>query len=358
MAQPSQPAQRPGTPDGEVGVGWSERFLFASRDAEADFIRQSMQDIQVIQGKNRRKGHAKVVRRAFHAKLHAGIVNARFVVAAEIPQWLRVGLFQPGRCYRAMVRFSNASGLIQADQAKDLRGLAVRIYDDDGRPHDFLGTNAAASHERNAFQFMEFAKAAAGSRLLLIPRLLWVFGLRETWRMLSTVSRQFRHRVLSLSSERYWSRAPYAFGPVALKFIWSPGAGAPNVPIPAQGDQYLRQGLADQLKLGPIHFDFQVQPWVSDLLTPIEDASVEWLETDTAPITLGQLILPAQDLDSEAARGAAELVEQASFNPWTTTAPFRPLGSQNRARKRVYRASSDLRHAPPAGSKCPFSKWL
>ena len=352
------------------GVGWTEEFLYGSQRAESEFINQAVTDINTVQRTNKRKNGCPV-KRGFHAKMHAGITNCQFSVAADIPAQLQVGFLQPGKQYDAMLRLSNASGVIQADTAHDLHGLAVRITDDAGAAHDFLGTSAAASHTRDAVQFMEFAKASSGSKLLLIPRLIWAFGLRETLRMLKTASGQVKRPVVSLCMERYWSRAPYAFGDTAVKFIWAPTADAA---MSSPGPSYLREELVERLKQGPVTFDLQVQLWVSDVLTPIEDNAIEWKESDAPPITIGRLTIPQQDLNSADALAANALVEQELFSPWNTTPEFRPLGSQNRARKWVYKSSADLRNltsqltengcpmntepVQPPDAKCPFKGGL
>ena len=129
----------------QPGIGWTEEFLFGSQDAENEFITHAMTDINSVQVKNKRKGKADRIRRAFHAKVHAGIKNAKFHVNADIAPNLQSAFLTPGAIYDAWLRFSNASGLLQPDSAKDLRGLVAGIFDNDGIRHDFLGTSAAAS---------------------------------------------------------------------------------------------------------------------------------------------------------------------------------------------------------------------
>ena len=62
-----------------------------------------------------------------------------------------------------MVRFSNAAGTGQPDTKPDLRGVALRVQVSPEESHDLLMTNFPVSHARNARQFVEFAKATAGS---------------------------------------------------------------------------------------------------------------------------------------------------------------------------------------------------
>lgn len=75
------------------------------------------------------------VLRGVHAKSH-GCVSAAFIVNEDLPEALRVGLFQtPGHAFAAHVRFSNASVLLDHDLSggkNGSRGMAVKVFDVDG----------------------------------------------------------------------------------------------------------------------------------------------------------------------------------------------------------------------------------
>ena len=78
------------------------------------------------------------VLRGVHPKSH-GCVDAKFVVNSRLPRELRAGLFrQPGKAYKAKIRYSNADVLILPDVLKDeanpanvnvnrSRGMALKI---------------------------------------------------------------------------------------------------------------------------------------------------------------------------------------------------------------------------------------
>src|SRR4051794_39122547 len=127
---------------------WREEYLGGCQFAEAELIRKFMVEINEVQANNKARGHFPTAGRAFHAKTHAGISNARFTVLRELPEQFITGFLQPGKDYQAIVRFSNASGIPQPDTKKDLRGVAIRVLSDGGEAQDFLMTNAAASHAR------------------------------------------------------------------------------------------------------------------------------------------------------------------------------------------------------------------
>lgn len=332
-----------------AGTGWQEVYLGGSKEAEDEMIRRQFAPaINRIQRDIRRTGGQGNFTRAQHGTLIAATKNARFEVSPDVPGDLQVGIFRPGRQYAAHVRFSNASSIEQGDSVPDLRGAAVRVIDDDGKPHDFLMTNAPFSHARDARQFMVIASAAVrvgrpaalwkvrawrmAAGLVRVARRL---GVKEAMRVLRTTRAQTSRPVASLATQRYWSRAPFAFGAVAVKLMLDPLAVADEGASPD-----LREELVSRLRAGDVRFDFKVQRYVDAASTPIEDATVEWKEEIAPFVTIARLIIPRQELDP-----ASEAdIEGYAFNPWNgASAEFRPLGSMNRARQVVYSASAKMR---------------
>jgi catalase len=328
--------------DTEPGLGWKETYLLGSQASEETLIRKFVTDINKIQVENRDRAHAPGILRAFHAKIHVGTTSARFEVLPDIPAKLRIGFLQPNRYYNAHVRLSNASGTVQPDAKRDLRGIAIRISLEDGHWQDLIMTNAAASHGRDAIQFMEFAKAAAGSKLTMLPKLVWRIGLLETIRMILTVIRQTSRPVASLATEQFWSRAPYALVPYALKFSLKPKDSVKQN-IREAGDNYLREDLQKRLAAGEILFDLNVQLWRNEKQTPIEDSSKEWSEFRSRPITIARLRILQQELATPEANLEKARIDNLAFNPWNTVSEVRPLGSMNRARQLVYQSSAARR---------------
>jgi hypothetical protein len=323
---------------------WREEYLGGSAAAEAIIVRDLASQIMQVQYFLQKSSGAPSVLRGFHAKAHAGITNAELRVSGDLPPEFQVGFLKPGTTYTTTVRFSNASGSVQPDSARDMRGIALRVHVSPGEVHDFLMTNGPASHARNAPQFIAFARAMAGNKLLTIPRLLFGLGLSETIRIFRNIVSVTAHPVRSVATERYWSRSPILCGTSPIKFMLVPAAKAD-----AQFDQdssdpdYLRAELVRRLASGPVTFELKFQKYVDAIKTPIEDGSVEWREQDAPPCTVAQLVIPRQDLTTAAATNVTQQVDDLEFNPWHTTEEFRPLGNLNRARHVVYAASADHR---------------
>jgi len=301
-----------------------------------------------------------MLKRGFHAKGTG--VRAKFQVRSDIPKHLQVGLFQAGATYDALVRFSNARGEVLGDLSKDQRGVAIRLKTnpgeslspgDDSNIQDFLMTNTPISFARNPVQFIEVGEILLGGIGGVVPRLVTKYGFKEARRILGV----FLAPVISfnpLQMNTYWSRTSYKFGDYAVRYLIQPSLGSKTwstarqltevlrsvtqgVP---QREHYLREKLRAALREGEVRFDFCVQLFVDEKRTPIEDAYIEWKESDSPPIPIATLILPEQAADLQLEQD----MEQMAFNPWNTN-ELTPLGLINLARKNVYDASAVHRGA-------------
>ncbi len=135
------------------------------------------------------------VLRGVHAKSH-GCVSAAFIVNEDLPEDLRVGLFEtPGRAFAAHIRFSNASVTLDHDLAggkNGSRGMAVKVFDvdgpmldqDDGRNNqDFLMINTPEFAFANVRDYHRLNKAlmthevGADPSLFFAPLELFKMGL-------------------------------------------------------------------------------------------------------------------------------------------------------------------------------------
>jgi catalase len=328
---------------------WQEEYEGGSPEQEQAVFEQLAQRIRDVQLKNKEKSGGNQILRTFHAKIVVGVVDAKLRVRADMPADLQVGYFQPRKEYAATVRLSNANGTRRSDFQRDMRGAALRIAVSGSEAHDLLMTSFPVSHARDARQFVAFAEAVAGSKLLVVPRLLVSVGPFEMIRMFRNVAKATGHAVRSLALETYWSRGAILWGDAGpVRYQLRPARGAPDAPPASQTDpDYLRHEMTDRLGRGDVVFDFLLQRYVDKEHTPIEDGAVEWTEASSPPIPVATLTIPRQDINTAAARANEQAIDQLAFNPWRTTGEFRPLGNTNRARKAVYLASSTHRLGRP-----------
>ncbi|MBX7116995.1 MAG: catalase [Myxococcaceae bacterium] len=314
--------------------------------ARFEMLSKQITDIQ-----KRRMERAGQPFRAVHRKAIAA-AKAELRIGNDAPEALRVGLFKAPATHACWVRFSNGSGSHQADRKQDVRGIAVKVFDVPGpkalpgaqaTTQDFLAIQIPATPFKNAEEFVAFVRGAAQPATLL-PKLVGEFGLVATVKMVAKLAGTARYKVDSFATARFFSALPIRFGPYAVKYAFVPRQEA-GAAVAHTGDDFYRADLVKRLAAGPLLYDLKVQPFVDEKRTPIENAAIEWRESDSAYLKVAELYLPQQDIASAEGGALAERVEAASFDPWHALEEHRPLGAMMRARGVAYFDSTQQRKA-------------
>ncbi len=286
--------------------------------------------------------------RALHRKQ---LVAARgsLEVLGSIPAFARHGLFAAPGTYETHVRLSNGGMDRAPDKMPDIRGFALRVLGVHG--DSALGNGPAKSQdftlinqEQFAFpksaEFVDFVVAASNGNGALLKFLFQRYGLlggpARLLKMLKTVGRPFG----GFATEPLFSAVPMACGPYAVRVRLVPSPDNGSATPGAKADW--GADFSARLKRQSLSWDLQLQPFVSEALTPIEDASVNWPSPYS---TVARLTVPQQDTASAAGTALAAEAEAAVFDPWQALAAHRPLGDVQRARKVVYFVSQKGRGA-------------
>jgi len=283
------------------------------------------------------------VKRDAHAK-HHGLVRAELTVHEALPPELAVGVFQTPRTYRAYVRFSNSVGNIGDDHEPQTRGMAVKLLGVPGEKllpderhattQDFVLLNNPEFPVADLDEYIRFMKAVfSGSPIWFFLPSLNPFRWRI--RELLIVMAMRNRKVSSPLTTQYYSATPYLLGDRPIQFSLRPTSMA-REPIPDSPD-YLREAMRGTLAQGDASFEFLVRFRASED-EPIEDPRIPWKGQWRSVATLR---IPRQTFLSPA---QLELAENISFTSWHSLPEHRPLGSINRARKRIYQAISQYRH--------------
>lgn len=315
-------------------------------DEETRFEDYARQFAEMQRRKSARHGRG----RALHRKQ---ILALRGVleVFTDLPPWARHGLFATPGPRDAWVRLSNGGPDRAPDAAPDIRGFAIKAFGVKGpgalgQPEvdhqDFLLINHSAFAFPKSDEFVGLVMAASRGNGALLKHLLSRYGLVGGLRLAARFAKTMGQKFSGFATETFYSAAPLACGPYACRVRLLP----PPAERPAHGaDRDWARDMMARLEHDTLGYELQLQFFVDESVTPIEDASVDWPEEAAPYVPVGRLHLPSQWFDDVAAADFAAQVENAVFDPWSGLLDHRPLGDVMRARKVVYFASEKGRDA-------------
>jgi len=283
----------------------------------------------------------------FNQPKSVACLKADFSVEADLPAELRVGLFANPQSYPAWIRFANASN--KPDTEKDFRGMSIKLMQVEGDKlwapdagpgdtQDFILNNHPVLFVGTPEDFRDFADYSVNSSPILFFMNPFNLHIKE----FRIVLAGRRHHASHLAIP-YWSTTPYLFGDGrAVKYSARLCEQGPAMELPDElTDGYLRDAIRQQLSNGDACFDFMVQFQTDAELMPIEDATVEWDETESPFRKVARIHIPSQSFESPA---QMKFCENLSFNPWRSLPEHRPLGGINRVRNDLYRELAEFRH--------------
>ena len=330
---------------------------------EANDIQRVVEALELILTRSRAKTGQ--FRADVHVKTH-GYSQGELRVLPNLPDELSQGLFEHPTVYPAVVRFSNAASQAQADAIPDGRGMAIKVQgvkedrvlagEESGPTQDFVMINHPVFFARNVKDYLRLEQVieqADDSTLATLKGALtggdWN-PLHWHWREMLTVARIAGQLPAHPASNTYFSMAPIRFGKYVAKYRAKPAGDRHDSYLDlvkrlgSQADA-LRLALEETLRTQEVLFEFQVQLRTSEPSMPIEDASIEWPESESPYRTVAHLLLPRQEIELLRQQNA---YKNLSFNVWHALAAHRPLGGINRVRRRVYPLSSDWRRQQAA----------
>lgn len=321
-----------------VGTGWQEVIGADEAQRHAQAVRDM---VAMQQRKDERFGTG----RALHRQAVAAL-RGELRVLDGLPAHARHGLFAEPGVHEVWVRLSNGAMDRQSSRRPDIRGVAMRVFGVDGEAalggrtdhQDLSLINQTAFAFPDSRHFFGLVLAAGRGPAAVLA---WVFktfgligGLKQMKQLAATAGRPFS----GFATETFGSTLPLCCGPAAVKLRLVPAGGhAPRAGAAADW----AADLIAQAALAPLTYRLQLQFFVDERRTPIEDASVEWPEGVAPFIDVAELVLqpPSTDADFVAK------VEAGVFDPWQSLAAHRPLGEVMRARKVAYFASQQTRGA-------------
>jgi hypothetical protein len=300
--------------------------------------------------------------RAGNTKTH-GVVRGEFSVRNDLPAELRHGVFAEPRTFRTWVRFGGP-GPASPPDIEDVGILSIgikllgvpglKLLDDEKFTQDFTGISAPTFTTPNLKENVKLQAAIRKG-----TPLYYFINPFDTHLLDGVMQGLWARTHTSPLETPYWSCVPYRLGEgQAIQYSLRPRSkGRSRVPrLPLRPvENYLREAMVATLAQKDVEFDFLVQRQADPRRMPIENASVRWQGMLSPPLPVATLRLPQQKFDSPAQLAFAH---NLAFNPWHCVPEHRPLGNQNRARRRIYQELSRLRqsmnsmpHLEPTGNE-------
>src|SRR4051812_6270851 len=328
---------------------------------EAADIQAIVNGILSIQSHDAASQH-RALARGTHAK---GICAAGqfevFDVMASVPDRglatrLARGFYAAPAKYAATVRFANADSNINPDDKDDVRALSFSLDPSGSQPRRDFSTN-----DRTTFPINDAHAFATTVKVVTAPSMargVWSLSFMDKLAFARTAVlgyEQEHQKTKPYQRRRYWSTVPFRHGPDVIKYSATPCPGNPGGDLQPGDPNALQNELTRHLDADAAMscFDFGLQ-----LLDPaamtywgrtrdasfwIENASIEWPESQAPFHTVGRLTLTAKSQLAPAACEAQHIDVTEHATPDSA-----PLGSINRARWRAESASRAARLAKPA----------
>jgi hypothetical protein len=323
------------------GLQLAEEKLLPNEEAYVDSVIQSFEEQMRLLWKPGR------FERGGNTKTH-GIVRAEFIVHDNLPPELRHGIYAEPRTYPAWVRFSGPGPYITPDiddvgfmsiGIKLMRVPGPKLMDEEKFTQDLFAvstptfvtpdvianTQLQVESVKNATIFY-FVNLHRHHVLDLIMQSLWI----------KTQSGPLE--------APYFSCVPYLLGEgQAMQYsVWPKSKSRtpiPRLPLRPPND-YLRDSMVASLSKEDVELDIRLQLQTDPHVMPLENNAVLWPEKLSRRVSAATLRIPRQKFDSP---GQLDFAKRLSYNPWHCIAEHRPLGNQNRARRRMYLTLATLR---------------
>jgi hypothetical protein len=324
----------------EPSVHWKEQI---GDDEERRFAEGAQRIGEIQAARNQRHGKG----RALHRKVLLGL-RASVEILGGLPAHAAQGLFAGAKRYDARVRLSNGGMDVASNRRPDIRGFALKVLGVSGEgvfggpapSQDFLLINRTAFGMRGPDEFFGLVTAASKGVPSVIAHFVRTHGFFAGLKQLGALQKEQSQPFFGFAGQPFNTCAAVACGQHACHVRVVPENSPPAA---APGD--FVADMVERVRKGPVSYALQLQFFVDEQRTPIEDGRVAWSESDSPFVTVGRLTIPQQDPESVEGKTIGAEIEALKFDPWSALAAHRPLGAIMRARKVAYPISTKGRDA-------------
>ncbi|XXT17510.1 LodA/GoxA family CTQ-dependent oxidase [Sorangium sp. So ce429] len=296
--------------------------------------------VGIVQEKRIKLGQKPAERPVFR-KLH-GVVHGRLEILKNSPASLKVGVFAAEKPLQAWIRFSSDTSPTSPDLTSTL-GIGIKVFGvpgkkasgEEGDTADFIMQNYPVFFVDDAKTMCEFTYAGVvqGDYPSYLAR----------HKKTDEILKKMQKVEGSVLTTTYWGILPFGAGKGRIvKYRLDPETAPENVANDTA--DYLATDLESRLSKDEYRFKLMVQRRTNPTTMPLDEATVEWPESESPFFQIATLIIPRQDVN---ARGQAEYGQSLAFNIFRVPPEQAPVPESSIAavRKAVYAASADVRHS-------------
>jgi catalase len=281
--------------------------------------------------------------RAVHAK---GVVCAGTFTAAPEAASLTKAAHMQGNPVPATVRFSNGGGDPGTkDSAKDGRGLAVKLYLEDGSRTDLVAITLPQFFVRTADDFLEFTRARKPDPETGQPDMAKIGAFLEAHPEALPAIQYALSQPAPASYAQLEYRGIHAFNWIGadgeerwIRFSFRPLAGVAGISDEEAAERspdYLQDEIRERIANGPVEFEMEVS--IAEDADDPDDPTAPWPE-ERERVVVGTLRV--EELDNKRERNGDVLV----FDPTRVTDGIELSGDQIlRVRPEAYAVSVERR---------------
>lgn len=271
-----------------------------------------------------------------------GLVKGYLTVKSNLPEKLKQGIFSKQNTYPVLIRFSNGNHKIQSDVKKDIRGVSLKVLNVTGNR-----VNDSVEKHTQDFLLMSHPIMPFGTlkkfRDVIISTVKSSFYLKFKWFITNLKTAQLvkksKEKHNSLSSINYWSTTTYKHGKSMVKYKLSPAVHIHKQFTVDNSFNKLKNRLKTELKHQEFMYDFCVQFYKNETVTPTNDMSIEWNEKLSPFIKVATLTIPKQTVKEQ-----VELNHKITYSLTNSLIEHEAVGKLNNVRIKVYKTLSALRH--------------
>lgn len=242
--------------------------------------------------------------RAVHAK---GVVCRGTFEATPAAARLTRAAHMQGGPVKATIRFSNGGGNPAAsDAAKDGRGLAVKLYLEDGTRTDLVALTLPQFFVRTPEDFLEFTRARKPDPKTGKPDLAKLGAFLEAHPEALPAIQHALSQPLPVSYAQLTYHGIHAYRWLSgdgnarwIRFTFKPAAGEAALPDDETGGRsadYLQDELRERLERGPVVFSLEVS--IAEDGDDPDDPTIAWPD-DRERVVVGTLRVEGLDTERE-----------------------------------------------------------